>query len=155
MEKVIFKNSTLHQNNSTKFLEEENSNSESEEIKQSICLNENSVRITFYGASEKTKKDSICCMKACKNILTLNNGDFPDFLENFTNFGATKDYQVMYDRFREMGLRPGFSMAGVPYYFRRFVKGFPKFEENKCRISNIIKIKHFKFINFKSKFVWD
>jgi hypothetical protein len=84
----------------------------------SICLSDDSVKITYYGDTKNTEKKSQCGIKAIKNIMSLGTDKIS---ENFVNAGALGGYQDMYKRLYSMGYRPGFSLAGLPYDFRRFI----------------------------------
>lgn len=85
---------------------------------ENICLSDDSVKITYYGGTKDTESKSQCGIKAIKNIMSLGTEKISD---NFVNSGSLGGYQYMYKRFYSMGYRLGFSLAGVPYDFRRFI----------------------------------
>jgi hypothetical protein len=87
-------------------------------IEESICLVDESVKVTFYGATEETVKNSQCGVKSVKDVVSAGTTYFP---ESWLNFGSTHSFQAMHERFSEMGYRPGFSIGAVPFDFRRFV----------------------------------
>jgi len=96
-----------------------------EEKVESVCLQDDSVKITFYGGSDSTKSKSQCGVKSIKNIVSV--GTTP-IVESWVNSGASRVFEEMSDRFYEMGYRPGFSIAGVPYDFRRFISTNKEFK---------------------------
>jgi hypothetical protein len=89
-----------------------------EQKSDTICLNNNAVKLTFYGATPDTKSKSQCGAAAIKNIVSI--GSLP-LKESWFNSGGSKAYEEMYNRYSQMGYKPGFSMGGLPYDFRRFI----------------------------------
>jgi hypothetical protein len=97
-----------------------------EEKVESVCFHDDSVKITFYGGSESTKSRSQCGIKSIKNIVSVG---YTPIAESWVNSGAARAFEQMYDRFYEMGYRSGFSMAGVPFDFRRFISTNKEFKK--------------------------
>jgi hypothetical protein len=91
-----------------------------------ICLEDKFVKITFYGGTPQTQSKSQCGLSSIKNI--VSKGSKP-INESWINNGAPRVFEDMYNRYYEMGYRPGFSIAGIPYDFRRFVSTNEVFKE--------------------------
>jgi hypothetical protein len=104
-----------------KFLSEEE-----EQKSESVCLYDDSVRITFYGGTDSTKNNSQCGIKSIKNIVSVGKYPIP---ESWVNSGAPTAFRSMHERFYQMGYRPGFSIAGVPFDFRRFISSNMDFKK--------------------------
>ena len=81
------------------------------------CLQSNNIRITIYGASKKTKKNSKCGLKGITNLIQTEI----DYLDNMINSGAAALYKPAIDYFKKIGYEEGFSMSGLPYDYRQFV----------------------------------
>ena len=81
------------------------------------CLQSNNIRITTYGTSKNTKKNSKCGLKGITNLIQT---EF-DFLDNKINSGAAALYKPAIDYFKNIGYEEGFSMSGLPYDYRQFV----------------------------------
>lgn len=106
--------------NKLKFLNEERKESES------VCLHDDSVKITFYGGTDATKNSSQCGIKSIRNIVSVGSDPIP---ESWVNSGASRAFESMYRRFNKMGFRPGFSIAGIPFDFRRFISTNEEFKK--------------------------
>jgi hypothetical protein len=97
------------------------------------CKVDPSVKVTFYGGTQKTSSDSECGVRGIRNVVSANS-----LIEGLVNEGAPKSYQMMQKRFKEMGYRAGFSMGGLPFDFRRFTsKNFSFMESFKFQINNL------------------
>jgi hypothetical protein len=83
-----------------------------------ICFHNKFIKVNFYGNTEKTRSKSACGTKGIGNILDSGINAIPDSL---LNDGASIGYAKMIHEFKKMGYRPGFSMVGLPYDFRRFI----------------------------------
>lgn len=88
------------------------------DIEESICLVDDSVKVTFYGATQDTVKNSQCGLKSVKDVISAGTTYFP---ESLLNFGSTHSFLSMHKRYSEMGYRAGFSIGAVPFDFRKFV----------------------------------
>lgn len=91
---------------------------ENTKSQQSICLHDEAVKITFWGGTEKTEQMSQCGIAGIRNIVSVGSKTIK---ESWVNSGSARAFEDMYNRYYEMGYRPGFSIAGLPYDFRRFV----------------------------------
>ena len=83
------------------------------------------IRVTFYGGTDKTVKESTCGLRAVRNILPTGS----KLVDEAIGIGATKMYGEMITKFKRMGYREGFSMAAVPQHYRIFAST-NKFVEN-------------------------
>ena len=90
-----------------------------------VCEYSDYIRVTFYGGTDKTVKESTCGLRAVRNILSTGS----KLVDEAIGFGATKMYGEMITKFKRMGYREGFSMAGVPQDYRIFA-ATNKFVEN-------------------------
>jgi hypothetical protein len=91
----------------------------------SVCNVDPSVKIKAYGETEKTKIDGECGIRGIRNIVDSGKAYIPDLA---TNFGASKNFDSLYQRLEDLGYRVGFSMAGIAYDYRRFVVQNKKFQ---------------------------
>jgi len=92
-----------------------------QEKTKNVCPHDEAVKIVFYGGTDNTKKQSQCGLRAIRSIVSAGKTLMPDYLEYVINSGASLAFEKMHERFRHMGYREGFSMAGIPFDFRRFV----------------------------------
>ena len=84
-----------------------------------ICRYHPAVKITYYGGTNKTESGSKCGLRGIENI--VDSGEI--FIrDDWVNSGASVGFYGINSRLQEMGYRPGFSLAGLPYDFRRFIK---------------------------------
>ena len=97
-----------------------------EEQTKNVCPHDDAVKIVFYGGTENTKNKSQCGLRAIRNIVSAGNTYIPEAL---INSGAPLAFEKMYERFHQMGYREGFSMAGIPFDFRRFVTTNKEFKK--------------------------
>ena len=95
------------------------------------CPNENcdysdGIRISFYGGTKKTKKESKCGIKAQEDIIYASN-----FLPSFiTNRLTEANFYVMIQNYRKMGYKDGFSPAGISFDYRRYINTYKYFENS-------------------------
>ena len=87
------------------------------ECPEGNCEYSDGVRISYYGGTKKTKKDSKCGIKALEDIIYAS-----DFLPPFiTNRLTEANFYVMIQNYRKMGYKDGFSAAGVSFDYRRYI----------------------------------
>ncbi len=84
---------------------------------KSICYYSKYVEIGYYGSSKNLVSKSKCGLNAVQNVIQTGS----DSLDTIVNQGAPKVYKSMINRLKEMGYRDGFSYAGLPYDYRRFL----------------------------------
>ena len=80
------------------------------------CLYSDNVRVQFYGSTPETVKESRCGLKAVDNVLASG----VDLLDKLVNQGAPKVYHNLIKKLDDMGYAEGFSLAALPYDYRRF-----------------------------------
>ncbi len=96
-------------------------------VEEVICTHNSAVRITFSGSTKDTLNKSKCGIGPASNIVSV--GSTP-IKESWVNSGGSIGYQYMMERYQKMGFRTGFSMAGLPYDFRRFISTNKQFIES-------------------------
>lgn len=72
-----------------------------------VCQYSDYVRVTYYGGTDKTVKESKCGLRAVRNILSTGS----KLVDEAIGFGASKIYGEMITKFKRMGYREGFSMG--------------------------------------------
>lgn len=82
-----------------------------------VCYYSPYVEIGFYGSSSTLYTKSRCGLSAIQNVIQTGSV----YLDAIINQGAPKVYKNMINRLKEMGYRDGFSYAGLPYDYRRFL----------------------------------
>jgi hypothetical protein len=92
-----------------------------------ICRHHPAVKVTYYGGTNDTKSDSICGLRAIENIVSSG---MPFIKDSWVNQGASVGFYGLHNRFIDMGYRPGFSIAGLPYDFRRYIFASKEFSQN-------------------------
>ena len=87
------------------------------ECAENICNYSDGVRLSFYGATKNTKNDSKCGIKALEDL--IYGGELlPPIIANKLSTG---NIYKMVQRFRKMGYKEGFSVAGMSFDYRRFI----------------------------------
>lgn len=81
-----------------------------------VCQYSDYVRVTYYGGTDKTVKESKCGLRAVRNILSTGS----KLVDEAIGFGASKIYAEMITKFKRMGYREGFSMGAIPQDYRIF-----------------------------------
>ena len=81
-----------------------------------VCQYSDYVRVTYYGGTDKTVKESKCGLRAVRNILSTGS----KLVDEAIGFGASKIYGEMITKFKRMGYREGFSMWAIPQDYRIF-----------------------------------
>lgn len=81
-----------------------------------VCMYSDYVRITFYGGTDSTVKESTCGLRAVRNILSTGNS----LVDEALGIGASKIYGEMITKYKRMGYREGFSMGAIPQDYRIF-----------------------------------
>lgn len=84
---------------------------------KNICNYSKYIKVGFYGGSEDTVKDGKCGVEGVKNI--IQTGD--KLLDSLVNIGAAKSYAEMSKSLVKRGYSEGFSLAGLPNDYRRYL----------------------------------
>ena len=84
---------------------------------KSICYYSKYVEIGYYGSSKNLVSKSKCGLNGVQNVIQTGK----DTLDTIVNQGAPKVFRSMINRLTEMGYREGFSFAGLPFDYRRFL----------------------------------
>ena len=96
-------------------------NSETEcptlENSKKVCGHSHNIKISYEGGFLNTKDEADCGIKAIENVLTSPIQKFPDSLwkEKSDIFGPLVEY------LENLGYTKGFSLAGIPNDYRRFI----------------------------------
>lgn len=94
--------------------------------KRSLCLYNKNIKITFFGDTQRTVSKSECGTRAISRIV---DGGYSVIPESLINSPAAQGFYEMVNAFREKGYSTGFSMAGLPYDFRKFHMTNEQFKE--------------------------
>ncbi len=92
-----------------------------------ICRHHPAVKITYYGGTNDTKHDSKCGLRAIENIVAAG---LPFINDEWVNQGASVGFYSMHNRLVNIGYKPGFSLAGLPFDFRRHIHSYKEFSDN-------------------------
>ena len=84
---------------------------------KNICNYSKYIKVGFYGGSENTVKDGKCGVEGVQNI--IQTGD--KGLDSLVNLGAAKSYAEMAKTLVKRGYSEGFSLAGLPNDYRRYL----------------------------------
>lgn len=94
------------------------------ECPENICSYSDGIRISFYGGTKKTKKESQCGINSIENILYAGK-IIPPLIANKL---ISANFYVMIQYYRKMGYKDGFSAAGIPFDYRRYIHSNKYFE---------------------------
>ena len=94
------------------------------ECPEQNCHYSDGVRISYYGGTKKTKSESNCGINAQENILYAGKM-IPSII---TNKLISANFYVMIQNYRKMGYKDGFSQAGIPFDYRRYIHSNKYFE---------------------------
>lgn len=83
-----------------------------------ICIHSDAVKISYSGGTKGTVNKSKCGLAAMRNII---RSGLPEIADKVINQKGSKVFGVMMKEFISMGYKEGFSLAGVPLDYRRFV----------------------------------
>ena len=124
--------------------------------KRKVCGHSHNIKISYEGGFLNTKDEADCGIKAIENVLTSPLQKLPEMFwkEKSNIFGNLVDYLV------DLGYTKGFSLAGIPNDFRRFVstndfayESLQYHVENMEKLTGkpviIIALLFWKFNNFK------
>ena len=92
-----------------------------------ICRYHPAVKITYHGSTHKTESNSNCGLRGIENIVDSGKSYIKD---QWVNQGSSVGFDGIRNRLQEMGYRAGFSLAGLPYDFRRFIHSNKEFSNN-------------------------
>ncbi|MCQ2821172.1 MAG: hypothetical protein MJ252_28260, partial [archaeon] len=85
---------------------------------ENICRYDDNIRIKYYGGTKDTKDKARCGLKALDGLGSTG----VDWIDDIVNSGGSLiSYKRAIRKFNDMGYSEGFSMAGVPQDFRRYV----------------------------------
>ena len=84
---------------------------------KNICNYSKYIKVGFYGGSEDTVKKGKCGVEGVQNI--IQTGD--KALDSLVNLGAAKSYAEMAKSLIKRGYSEGFSLAGLPNDYRRYL----------------------------------
>jgi len=85
---------------------------------KNICNHSKNIKVGFYGGTDETKDNGKCGLEAIQNIIQTGNSA----LDLLANFGAAKVYSSLIEKLQSKGYDTGFSMAGLPNDYRRYLK---------------------------------
>ena len=94
------------------------------ECPEGNCEYSDGVRISFYGGTKNTKSKSKCGIDAQENVIYAGKIIPTSIINKITSQNAC----VMIQYFRNIGYKDGFSAAGIPYDYRRYVHSYKFFE---------------------------
>jgi len=84
---------------------------------KNICNYSKYIKVGFYGGSENTVKSGKCGVEGVQNI--IQTGD--KLIDSLVNIGAAKSYAEMTKSLIRIGYSEGFSLAGLPNDYRRYL----------------------------------
>ncbi len=86
---------------------------------QKICYKSDYIKVGFYGGTQLTKLNSRCGIEAIENVI---QSDYygPNYLAN-KHIAAAKSYKTLSEKLIARGYKEGFSLAGLPNDYRRFL----------------------------------
>ena len=82
-----------------------------------ICYYSKYIKVGFYGGTDGTKKDGKCGVEALQNMIQTGSPKLDEIL----SMGAAGCYRDMVRALKKRGYREGFSLAGIPNDYRRFL----------------------------------
>ena len=94
------------------------------ECPEGNCEYSDGVRISFYGGTKKTKSESKCGISAQEDVIYAGKIIPTSIINKITSQNA----YVMIQYFRNIGYKDGFSAAGIPYDYRRYIHSYKFFE---------------------------
>ena len=94
------------------------------ECPEGNCEYSDGVRISVYGGTKSTKNKSKCGIYAQEDVIYYGK-IIPSFVFKKR---TTESSYVMFDYFRKMGYKDGFSSAGIAYDYRRYIHSCKYFE---------------------------
>ena len=84
---------------------------------KNICKHSPYIKVGFYGSSTKTESKGRCGVEAVQNI--IQSGIL--LIDDAVNIGAAKSYETVSKKLIKRGYEEGFSLAGLPNDYRRFL----------------------------------
>ena len=94
------------------------------ECPEGNCDYSDGVRISIYGATKKTKRESKCGIKAQEDLIYSGN----IIPESIVNQMTSQNGYIMLGKLRKIGYKEGFSCAGISYDYRRYIHSNKYFE---------------------------
>lgn len=82
-----------------------------------ICKHSKYVKVGFFGGTTETKPKSRCGIEGIQNI--IQSGSLP--VDKIVNIGAARSYEQISNKLKDRGYEEGFSFAGLPNDYRRFL----------------------------------
>lgn len=102
---------------------------------KNLCLYNENIKISFFGDTPQTAKQSQCGIKGVYNVVDPGVSLIP---ESFVNPPATKAFVDSMNFLKEKGYAAGFSMAGLPYDWRKFYISNETFKDNLEKLVNML-----------------
>ena len=96
---------------------------------KNICYYSKYINIAYYGGTASTKDKAKCGLEAIENLIQI---DYPFDIGNRINPSKTESFYSITDRLLKRGYEEGFSIAGLPSDYRRYL-GTNNFTKNVFR----------------------
>ena len=82
-----------------------------------ICNYSKNIKVGFYGGSDTTKSKGKCGLEGIQNIIQTG----VETLDKLANIGAARSYGDLTKSLIQRGYKEGFSLAGLPNDYRRYL----------------------------------
>ena len=86
-----------------------------------FCNYSKNIKIGYYGITDRDKDKGKCGLKAINNVLMFGGISNIESLDDFLNKGVTRSYRPLIQYLEKLGYRAGFSLAGIPSDYRKFI----------------------------------
>ena len=86
---------------------------------EKICYKSQYIKVGFYGGTSNTLKKSRCGIEAIEDVIQASNSGL-SYLVNKVVVAA-KSYKTLSNKLIDRGYKEGFSLAGLPNDYRRFL----------------------------------